>query len=147
MSKRIQLNVNDQTLFLFTLLLHLPCNSFPIIFQKLTRRTAALEMVKWRDAREKGSAAEVLLLDAMSSEESSYEDGEGEQKLVGYSVKRLSWESRLLRKTKKKLDKAYNNSLTKRAKDRILPRNVAEEFSQRQPPAEGLPEWAVDVES
>ena len=85
----------------------------------------------------------MLFLDAMSSEESSYEDGE----LVGYSVKRLSWENRLLRKTKKKLDKAYNNSLTKRAKDRILPRNVAEEFSQRQPPAEGLPEWAVDVES
>ena len=49
-------------------------------------------MVKWCDAREKGSAAEVLLLEAMSSKESSYEDGEGEPKLVGYSVKRLSWE-------------------------------------------------------
>ena len=55
-----------------------------------------LETVKWRDAREKGSAAEVLLLDAMSSEENSYEDGEGGQKLSGYSVKRLSWESRSL---------------------------------------------------
>ena len=95
-------------------------------------------MVKWCDAREKGSAAEVLLLEAMSSEESSYEDGEGEPKLVGYSVKRLSWESRSLRKTKKKLGKAYNNSLTKRARDRILPRNVAKELSQRQPPAEGF---------
>ena len=60
-------------------------------------------MVKWCDAREKGSAAEVLLLEAMSSEESSYEDGEGEPKLVGYSVKRLSWESRSLRKQRKNL--------------------------------------------
>ena len=50
-------------------------------------------------------AADLFLLEAMSSEESSYEDGEGGQKLVGYSVKRLSWESRSLRKTKKKLDK------------------------------------------
>ena len=100
----------------------------------------------WHDAREKGSAAEVLVLDAMSSEESSYEDAEGSQKVVGCKVKRLSWESRNLRKIKKKLDKAYNKSLTKRARDRVLPRTVVEDFSSRQPPAghDSLPEWAVD---
>ena len=100
----------------------------------------------WHDAREKGSAAEVLVLDAMSSEESSYEDAEGSQKVIGYKVKRLGWESRNLRKIKKKLDKAYNKSLTKRARDRVLPRTVAEDFSSRQPPAghDSLPEWAVD---
>ena len=83
----------------------------------------------WHDAREKGSAAEVLVLDTMSSEESSYEDAEGSQKVVGYKVKTLGWESRNLRKIKKKLDKAYNKSLTKRARDRVLPRTVAEDFS------------------
>ena len=63
-----------------------------------------------------------------------------------YKVKRLSWESRNLRKIKKKLDKAYNKSLTKRARDRVLPRTVTEDFSSRQPPAgyDSLPEWAVD---
>ena len=100
----------------------------------------------WHDAREKGSAAKVLVQDAMSSEESSYEDAEGSQKVVGYKVKRLGWQSRNLRKIKKKLDKAYNKPLTKRARDRILPRTVAEDFSPQQPPAghDSLPEWAVD---
>ena len=56
----------------------------------------------WHDAREKGSAAEALVLDAMSSEGSTYEDAEGSQKVVGYKVKRLSWESRNLRKKKKR---------------------------------------------
>ena len=55
----------------------------------------------WHDAREKGSAAEVLVLDALSSEEGSYEDAEGSQKVVGYKVKRLSWESRNLQRIKK----------------------------------------------
>ena len=103
-------------------------------------------MVMWHNAREKGSAAEVLVLDSMSSEESSHEDAEGSQKVVGCKVKRLGWESRNLRKIKKKLDKAYNKSLTKRARDRGLPRTVAEDFSSRQSPAghDSLPEWAVD---
>ena len=51
-------------------------------------------MIQWQDANTKGRAAEVLLLNAMSSEESSYEDD-------GYKVKKLPWESRSLRKQKK----------------------------------------------
>ena len=115
-----------------------------IIFQKLTRRTVALDMIQWQDANAKGRAAEVLLLDAMSSEESSYEDdGDGQPKVVGYKVKRLPWESRSLRKTKKNLDKAYQKSLTKRAKERTLPRTVSSDLSEREPP-HGLPDWAVE---
>ena len=68
-----------------------------IIFQKLTRRTVALDMIQWQDANAKERAAEVLFLDAMSSED----DGDGQQKVVGYKVKRLPWESSSLRKTKK----------------------------------------------
>ena len=100
----------------------------------------------WQDASGKESAPEVLILDAMSSEETSYEDTQGSQKVVGYKVKRLSWESRHLRKIKKKLDTAYNKSIMNRARDRVLPRTVAEDFSSRQPPANrhSLPEWAVD---
>ena len=115
-----------------------------IIFQKLTRGTVALDMIQWQDANAKGREAEVLLLDAMSSEESSYEDdGDGQPKVVGYKVKRLPWESRSLRKTKKNLDKAYQKSLTKRAKERTLPRTVSSDLSEREPPL-GLPDWAVE---
>ena len=60
-------------------------------------------MIQWQDANAKGRAAEFLLLNAMSSEESSYEDdGDGQPKVVGHKVKRPPWESRASRKTKKK---------------------------------------------
>ena len=128
------------------LLCYATWNVFSTLFQNLTRRIAALEMAMWQDASGKESAAEVLILDAMSSEETSYEDTQGSQKVVGYKVKRLSWERRHLRKIKNKLDTAYNKSLMNRARDRVLPRTVAEDFSSRQPPANhhSLPEWAVD---
>ena len=77
-------------------------------FQKLSRQTAALEMVKWADQHKKGKAAEILVVDAMSSEESCYEnDDNGNSRVVTYAVKILSLESRQLRKMKKKLYKAY----------------------------------------
>ena len=100
-------------------------------------------MVRWADQLEKGRAAEILVMEAMSSEESCCEDDEnGSSRVVRYAVKRLSWESRQLRKMKKKLDKAYKKRLTKRAIERILPRIEAEENSQRQPPTE-FPQWAL----
>jgi len=100
-------------------------------------------LVKWTDQHEKGKAAEILVMDAMSSEESCCEDDEnGNSRVVRYAVKRLSWESRQLRKMKKKLDKAYKKRLTKRAIERILPRIEAEETSERQSPTE-FPQWAL----
>ena len=70
--------------------------SFMIVFfQKLTRRTEALELIQWNDIHEKGRAAETLCLDAMSSEKSCYEEEEnGSKKAVRYKVKKLAWESR-----------------------------------------------------
>ena len=102
-------------------------------------------MIQWQDANAKGREAEVLLLDAMSSEESSYEDdGDGQPKVVGYKVKRPPWESGSSRKTKKKnLDKAYQKSLTKGAKERTLARTVSSDLSEWEP-AHGLPDWAVE---
>lgn len=70
-----------------------------MIFQKLIRRTEALELIQWKDSHEKGRVAEVLCLDAMSSEESCYEDEEnGSKKAVKYKVKKLAWECRPLKK-------------------------------------------------
>lgn len=125
-------------------------NHTSILFyvQKLTRRTSALELVKWTDHHEKGRAAEVLVMDAMSSEDSCYEDDEnGNAKVAKYAVRKLPWESRAMKKIKKKLDKAYRKRLSKRAKERIVDRIEAEELSERQPPNE-FPEWALnDIES
>ena len=70
-------------------------------FQKLMRRTTAL--VNWADKHEKGRAVEVLVMEAMSSEESCYEDNGGNtSKVIKYSVHRLKWESRRMKKIKKK---------------------------------------------
>ena len=69
------------------------------------RRTTALELVNWADQHEKGSVAEVLVMEAMSSEESCYEEDDdiNNSKLTKYSVHRLQWESRRMKKIKKNL--------------------------------------------
>lgn len=40
------------------------------------RRTIALELVNWADQHEKGIAAKILVMDAMSSKESCYRDND-----------------------------------------------------------------------
>ena len=107
------------------------------------RRTTALELVNWADQHEKGRVAEVLVMQAMSSEESCYEDDDiNNSKLTKYSVHDLQWESRRMKKIKKKLDKAYKKKLTSRAKERILLR-VDGQPSLRCPPTENFPGWAI----
>ena len=99
-------------------------------------------MANWSNPHKKGKAAEILVQEAMSSEESCYE-GEGEdRRVVKYARKELTWESTKVKKIKKKLDKAYEKRLSKRAKERILPRIDAEEPSGREAP-DGVPEWAI----
>ena len=78
-------------------------------FQKLLRRTTAL--VNWADQHQKGRAVEVLVMEAMSSEESCYEDNGGNtSKVTKNSVHRLQWESRRMKKIKIRLDKAKKSS-------------------------------------
>ena len=61
-------------------------------------------------------------MDAMSSEDSCYEDDEnGNPKVAKYAVRKLPWESRAVKKVKKKLDKPYRKRLSKRAKEELLP--------------------------
>jgi hypothetical protein len=94
--------------------------------QKLTRRTLALEKVDIT-VKKKGRAAEVLVEEAMSSEESCVEEDEnGKPKIVGYKIKRLSWESRRFTSVKQFLDKAMAESQTQRVRDRALPRTYHE---------------------
>ena len=59
-------------------------------------------MVGW-DHHKKGQVAEVLREEAMSSEESCFEEEGETKKLVSYQVKRLPWESGKLKKYKKKV--------------------------------------------
>ncbi|PFX17983.1 hypothetical protein AWC38_SpisGene17666 [Stylophora pistillata] len=62
--------------------------------KKLMRQTTALELVNWADQHEKGRAAEILVMEAMSSEERCYEDQDANtSKVTKYSVHHLQWES------------------------------------------------------
>ena len=91
---------------------------------------------------EKGKAASILVDDLMSSEESDFE-GEGpEKKLLQYKVKRLPWERRKMRNIKRKLDHAYHTSLSRRARDRVVPRIDHENLSDC-PVPQDVPVWAV----
>ena len=105
-----------------------------------------MELVNWKDELAKGKAEEILMYDAMSSEESSYEDDGGQQKLVQYSVKKLSWESPKMKKIKNRLDKYYHRKLSTRARQRIVPRVVSASLSNREPPLSELPVWAVNTQ-
>ena len=103
-------------------------------------------MVNGWDVHKKGQAAEALLEDAMSSEESEFEEQEGgRRKLIGYKVKHFAWESSKLKKIKGKLDRAYRRSLTRRALDRVLPRNISDTLSDREPPNE-IPQWGISID-
>ena len=71
------------------------------------RQTIALELVNWADQHKKGESgggAEVLVMEGMSSEESFYEDDDiNTSKVTKYSVHRLQWESRRMKKILKNL--------------------------------------------
>ena len=71
------------------------------------RQTIALELVNWADQHKKGEnggEAEVLVMEGMSSEESFYEDDDiNTSKVTKYSVHRLQWESRRMKKILKNL--------------------------------------------
>lgn len=72
----------------------------------------------------------------MSWEESE-QDESGE---TVYKVRKLSWESSCLRKTKSKLDKWYSK-VSKGSKRRTVRREQVDEMSPRGVP-ETCPEWA-----
>ena len=101
----------------------------------------ALEKINW-SKRKLARVAQVLVDNAMSSEESCVEDTEdGLKKTVGYAIKKLPWESERFTKAKHVLDEKYLAKLPQRSKDRLLPRHVAEERSTRSVP-DDFPKWA-----
>ena len=91
-----------------------------VFFQKLMRRTTAL--VNWADQHEKGRALEVLVMEAMSSEVSCYEDNGGNtSKVTKYSDHRLQWESRRMKKLKKNLTRLIRKSSQQELKRESYP--------------------------
>ena len=59
------------------------------------RCTIALQLVNWAGQHEKGIAAKILVMDAMSSKESCYRDNDSgdSSRVKKYSFRRLEWES------------------------------------------------------
>ena len=109
------------------------------------RQTIALELVNWADQHKKGESgggAEVLVMEGMSSEESFYEDDDiNTSKVTKYSVHRLQWESRRMKKILKNLIRPVTKTSIQELK-RILPR-VDGQPSLRCPPTEHFPWWAI----
>jgi hypothetical protein len=102
----------------------------------------SLQKVNWTK-KKKARVVECLVEEAMSSEKSCLEDdGHGKMKLVKYKVKSLAWESERFSKAKKSLDDIYHDNMSKRAKDRLLPRQTTPVKENRSVP-EGFPAWAV----
>ena len=103
----------------------------------MTRRTLALETVKKWDAARKGQIAEVLAEPYMSSEESGEEEGS-----KVYVIKTIPWESRQLKKRKRKLDKVYSKTVSKRSKQRLVRRVRRDGVHSSVPKPEDCPDWA-----
>lgn len=72
------------------------------------RRTIALQLVNWADQHEKGIAAKILVMDAMSSKESCYRDNDsGDSSRVKKILFQKTWVGKLENES---LDKAYKKS-------------------------------------
>lgn len=73
----------------------------------------------------------------MSSEESEEEEGS-----KVYVIKTIPWESELLKKRKRKLDKKYIKTVSKRSQQRAVKRVRREEVHSSVPKPEDCPDWA-----
>lgn len=70
-------------------------------------RTIALELVNWADQHEKGIAAKILVMDAMSSKESCYRDNDSGDSSSEKILFQKTWVGKLENES---LDKAYKKS-------------------------------------
>jgi hypothetical protein len=82
--------------------------------------------------------ADVMRMEYMSSEESEID--EESQKVRHYNVRKLSWESRELRRSKRKLDKCHSESLPGLSKRIVVPRQEGDASARSKPPT--CPDWA-----
>ena len=87
--------------------------------------------------------ADVLRMEYMSSEESEVD--EDTLRVKHYVVRGFSWESRELKRAKRKLDKSHQDSLPGLSKRVFLPREPGEP-SEKPKPA-NCPDWACVVEN
>jgi hypothetical protein len=78
----------------------------------------------------------------MSSEESEID--EIDDKIVKYNVRNFPWESRALRKVKRKLDKLHTASLSDLVQRRLIPPEVGQPSIRPKP--NNCPEWAAATE-
>jgi hypothetical protein len=83
--------------------------------------------------------SEVLRPEYISSEESEID--EKTNKVSKYNVRSLSWESRALRRAKRKLDKLHTASLSDLVKRRINLREVG--LPSNRPKPLNCPDWAA----
>ena len=105
------------------------------VLQKLARRLKNLNNASWSVGKVAKVAA-VLTPEYISSEESKLDE---QNRVVHYSVRRLSWESRRLAKAKKKLDKVHKESLPGVVKRLVFPRKNGQPSTRQKP--HNCPNW------
>lgn len=87
--------------------------------------------------------ADILRMEYMSSEESEVE--EETLKVKRYNVRPFVWESRELRRVKRKLDESHQVSLPGLSKRVFIPREQGEPCNKPKPA--NCPDWACVVEN
>lgn len=87
--------------------------------------------------------ADILRMEFMSSEESEVE--EETFKVKRYKVRSFAWESRELRRSKRKLDQSHQDSLPGLSKRVFIPREKGEPCNKPKPA--NCPDWACVVEN
>ena len=104
------------------------------IFQKAKRRRGAIEETSFSDEKKK-RAQDAMLACYMSSEE----EDEG-----GMVIRPLEWESKKLRKMKKKLDKQYKKSANKKSTAQLKDRRRGEVSARPAPTVCEDLSWIID---
>ena len=87
--------------------------------------------------------ADILRMEFMSSEDSEVE--EETMKVKKYNVRSFAWESRELRRLKRKLDQSHQESLPGLSKRVFIPREKGEPSNKPKPA--NCPDWACVVEN
>ncbi|XP_028416023.1 uncharacterized protein LOC114544620 [Dendronephthya gigantea] len=108
--------------------------------EKLARRLKTIEKMGWNQTKV-AKVADVMRMDYMSSEKSEVD--EETNRIKHYKVRKLSWESRELKRTKKKLDKNHKDSLPGLSKRAVTPREEGEPSGKPKPA--NCPGWACVV--
>ena len=112
---------------------------FSIFQQKLEERTTVLSKGKFSDPKDRERWEKVLCLDLMSSEESGFDDHDGDEILI---TRPLPWRSARVDQLYMELDKHSLSEKSPKARCQMKQRRVGNPSTRPCCILHGVPEWA-----